>query len=46
MAWHHSDIKIAGSVDLLVGRKAQYRDLYRLDQVPKSNKGRFNKTKS
>ncbi|RMC04023.1 hypothetical protein DUI87_19360 [Hirundo rustica rustica] len=39
------DTKLGVSVDLLEGRRALHRDLDRLGPGPKSNSGRFNKTK-
>ena len=39
------DTKLGASVDLLEGGRALHRDLHRLDPEPKSNHGRFNKTK-
>ncbi|RMC03903.1 hypothetical protein DUI87_19240 [Hirundo rustica rustica] len=39
------DTKLGVSVDLLEGRRALHRDLDRLDPGPKSNSGRFKKTK-
>ncbi|RMB97712.1 hypothetical protein DUI87_25711 [Hirundo rustica rustica] len=39
------DTKLGVSVDVLEGRRALHRDLDRLDPGPKSNSGRFNKTK-
>ncbi|RMC03955.1 hypothetical protein DUI87_19292 [Hirundo rustica rustica] len=39
------DTKLGVSVDVLEGRRAQQRDLDRLDPGPKSNSGRFKKTK-
>ncbi|RMC09577.1 hypothetical protein DUI87_13731 [Hirundo rustica rustica] len=39
------DTKLGVSVDVLEGRRAQQRDLDRLDPGPKSNSGRFNKPK-
>ena len=40
------DAKFTGSVDLLEGRRSLHTDLDRLDPGLKSNKVRFNKTKS